>query len=118
MPREVVGGRQMSREEIKATVQGLPKAGQKAQEEQAMEVVQDEQALRAAALAVPSDAEMTPRERMQSAQAFSNWLRGETLAGRQLPTLEEQRRVRIGLNATLLRQRPGGQTAFQKFLGM
>lgn len=65
---------------------------------------------------VASEELLSISESKDFAQAFTNWLVGEQLAQRQMPDLETQRNVRQGLADQLLGQRPGGMSAFAKFL--
>ncbi len=67
---------------------------------------------------VASEGLLTVDESKDFAQAFSNWLVGENMAGRQMPDLDTQRNVRQGLADTLLGQRPGGPDMFAKFIRM
>ncbi len=70
----------------------------------------------ASPLVVPSEALLSIGESRDFAQAYSNWLMGEELSGRQFPEDDIHRSVRQGLADQLLGQRPGGMDSFAQFL--
>ncbi len=67
---------------------------------------------------VASEGLLTVGESKDFAQANMNWLLGEQMAGRPMPDLETQRKVRQGLADTLIGQRPGGPDMFARFMKM